>query len=152
LKDEAEHLLDPFFGFTRARRRDEPAEKFSWSEVLNWSMTKNQETIAVNAPAIFACLTSITVSDRAQKKLARAAEETIVAVPEPTRTEPESRPESEPTPPANSAESDSDDSDIEHEDEDEQLGTGVPPKMRRDPWLVSNIIFKYLLDSNISRE
>jgi hypothetical protein len=57
LKDKAEHLLHPFFGFTREQRRNELAEKISWSEVLNWSMTKNQEIIAVNTPAIFACLT-----------------------------------------------------------------------------------------------
>jgi hypothetical protein len=144
LKDEAEHLLHPFFGFTRKRRRDEPAEKFSWSEVLNWSMTKNQEIIAVNAPAIFACLTSIAVSDDTQKKLARAAG---VAVPEPPTTEPQSPPESEPIPegaPSSQPDgpaADNEDSDTEYELEDEPLSNGVPPKMRRDPWLVSNYIF-----------
>ncbi|KAJ7802537.1 hypothetical protein B0H14DRAFT_3780337 [Mycena olivaceomarginata] len=138
LKDEAEHLLHPFFGFTRERRRDEPAEKFSWSEVLNWSMTKNQEIIAVNAPAIFACLTSIAVSDDTQKKLARAAG---VAVPEPATTEPQPPPESEPIPEGappsqpDGPAADNEDSDTEYELEDEPLSNGVPPKMRRDPWL-----------------
>jgi hypothetical protein len=141
LKDEAEYLLHPFFGFTRERRRDEPVEKFSWSEVLNWSMTKNQEIIAVNAPAIFACLTSIAVSDDAQKKLARAAG--IVAT-EAATTEPQPTPELDPIPdgaPSSQPDGpapDNEDSDTEYEPEDEPLSTGVPPKMRRDPWLVSN--------------
>ncbi|KAJ7854439.1 hypothetical protein B0H14DRAFT_3650523 [Mycena olivaceomarginata] len=138
LKDEAEYLLHPFFGFTRERRRDEPVEKFSWSEVLNWSMTKNQEIIAVNAPAIFACLTSIAVSDDAQKKLARAAG--IVAT-EAATTEPQPTPELDPIPdgaPSSQPDGpapDNEDSDTEYEPEDEPLSTGVPPKMRRDPWL-----------------
>jgi hypothetical protein len=162
LKDEAEYLLHPFFGFTRERRRDEPAEKFSWSEVLNWSMTKNQETIAVNAPAIFACLTSIAVSDRAQKKLARAAEEKVIADSDSTSTESESTPETEPiaagapTPQPEDPAADSDDSDTDDEPEDVEgvpLSTGVPPKMTRDPWLVSNLMFNALfLLKNDSRE
>ncbi|KAJ7840470.1 hypothetical protein B0H13DRAFT_2239514 [Mycena leptocephala] len=141
LKDEAEYLLHPVFGFTRERRRDEPVEKFSWSEVLNWSMTKNQEIIAVNAPAIFSCLTSIAVSDDAQKKLARAAG---VAVTEPATAEPQPTPEPDPIPggapssqPGSPAADNaaSEDSDTEYEPEDEPLSNGVPSKMRRDPWL-----------------
>ncbi|KAJ6572247.1 hypothetical protein B0H19DRAFT_1065214 [Mycena capillaripes] len=141
LKEEVDYLLHPFFGFTRERRRDEPVEKFSWYEVLNWNMTKNQEIIAVNAPATFACLTSIAVSDDAQKKLARAAG---VAVTEPTTAEPQPTPEtdpisggapsSQPDSPAADHE-DSEDSDTEYEPEDEPLSNGVPQKMRRDPWL-----------------
>ncbi|KAJ7660020.1 hypothetical protein B0H14DRAFT_3701557 [Mycena olivaceomarginata] len=130
LKDEAEYLLHPFFGFTRERRRDEPAEKFSWSEVLNWSMTKNQEIIAVNAPAIFACLTSIVFSDDAQKKLVQAAG---VAVTEPAMTEPQPTPELDPIP--GGAPASQPNGPAAYEPEDEPLSNGVSLKMQRDPWL-----------------
>ncbi|KAJ7849458.1 hypothetical protein B0H13DRAFT_1906139 [Mycena leptocephala] len=136
LKDEAECLLHPVFGFTRERRRDEPVEKFSWSEVLNWSMTKNQEIIAVNAPAIFSCLTSIAVSDDAQKKLARAAG---VAVTEPATTEPQPTPEPDPIPGGAPS------SQPEYEPEDEPLSNGVPSKMLRDPWLEVTAVILIML-------
>ncbi|KAJ6600217.1 hypothetical protein B0H10DRAFT_2441124 [Mycena sp. CBHHK59/15] len=106
-KKEAELLLNSIFGFVRERRRDEVAERFSWFDVLNWSMTKNQEIIAVNAPAMFACMTSIA---------------------------PKQPPTSLP---------DSDDTD--DEDQDVTLSTGVPPKMRRDPWLGTTITILMLL-------
>jgi hypothetical protein len=96
-------------------------------------MTKNQETIAV-----FACFTAIAVGDRAQKKLARAAKETTTTGPEHTpEPEPvsEGAPMSLPDPP----ELDSDNSDMEGEDA--AGSTGVPPKMRRDPWLVGKSSF-----------
>ncbi|KAF7341574.1 hypothetical protein MSAN_02054400 [Mycena sanguinolenta] len=126
LKTEAKLLLEPRFGFTRERRRDEPGEKFSWSDVLGWSMTKNQEIISINAPAIFACLTTIAVSDEAQKKLAHATGATVSEAP----TEPH------PTPNLSaSAQSDDEDSETEYEPE-KPLDDGVPEKMRRDPWLV----------------
>ncbi|KAJ7163107.1 hypothetical protein C8R46DRAFT_1352893 [Mycena filopes] len=73
LRKEAELLLELSFGFTRERRRGEPAERFSWAEILTWSMTQNQEAIATNAPVTFACLTSFAVSDRAEKQLDCAA-------------------------------------------------------------------------------
>jgi hypothetical protein len=58
-------------------------------------MTKNQKIIAVHAPAIFACFTTIAVGDRAQKKLARTAEETTMTGPKHT---PEPKPVSEGAP------------------------------------------------------
>ncbi|KAJ7807600.1 hypothetical protein B0H14DRAFT_3763979 [Mycena olivaceomarginata] len=115
LKDEAEHLLHPFFGFTRDRRRDEPAEKFSWSEVLNWRITKNQEIIAVNAPAIFACLASITSQSRLRPEPQPPPESEPI---------PEGAPSSQPDGPA----ADNEDSDTEYKLEDEPLSNGVPPK------------------------
>ncbi|KAJ6601701.1 hypothetical protein DFH09DRAFT_969262, partial [Mycena vulgaris] len=118
---EADRLLSPLFGFVRERRHDEPAEKFTWLDVTSWSMTKNQEIIAVNAPAIFTCMTSVAVNDRAQKKLDHAAKENT-AVPEP----------------------DSDDTDDEELDS-VPLSTGVPPRMRRDPWLGTTITILVLL-------
>ncbi|KAJ6612595.1 hypothetical protein B0H10DRAFT_2436884 [Mycena sp. CBHHK59/15] len=121
-KKEAELLLNPIFGFVRERRQDEAAERFSWFDVLNWSMTKNQEIIAVNAPAMFACMTSVVVNNRAQKTLNRAARATSNLPP---------------------AEPDSDDTD--DEDQDVTLSTGVPPKMRRDPWLGTTITILMLL-------
>ncbi|KAJ6626497.1 hypothetical protein B0H10DRAFT_2429883 [Mycena sp. CBHHK59/15] len=80
-------------------------------------MTKNQEIIAVNAATMFACMTSVVVNNCAQKKLNRAAETTSNLPP---------------------AEPDSDDTD--DEDEDVTLSTGVPPKMRRDPWLTLHVL------------
>ncbi|KAJ6610272.1 hypothetical protein B0H10DRAFT_2438101 [Mycena sp. CBHHK59/15] len=121
-KKEAELLLNPIFGFVCERRRDEVAERFSWFDVLNWSMTKNQEIIAVNAPAMFACMTSVAVNNRAQKKLNRAAKATSNLPP---------------------AEPDSDDTD--DEDQDVTLSIGVPPKTRRDPWLGTTITILMLL-------
>ncbi|KAF7334169.1 hypothetical protein MVEN_02323000 [Mycena venus] len=151
-KQEADLLLDPFFGFVRERRRDEPAEIFSWSDVLNWSMTKSQETIAVNAPAMFACLTSVAVNDKAAKKLTRAAEDKhIPALSEASVRGREPAPEPEPTPGQasssrpDSADADSDDSDTEHDGEAVPISTGVPPKMRRDPWLGVTVAILMLL-------
>ncbi|KAJ6614664.1 hypothetical protein B0H10DRAFT_1950487 [Mycena sp. CBHHK59/15] len=110
---EAEILLLPALGFTRD---PDSLSSFAWINVLSWNMTKNQETIAVNAPAIFACMTSVSVNKRAQKKLDRAAAATV---PEP----------------------DSDDTD----NESVPLGTGVLPKMRRDPWLGTTVTIFILL-------
>ncbi|KAJ7306173.1 hypothetical protein DFH08DRAFT_976103 [Mycena albidolilacea] len=151
-KIEADLLLDPFFGFVRERRRDEPAEKFSWSDILNWSMTKNQEISAVNAPAMFACLTSVAVNDKAAKQLTRAAEDKhIPASSEASVPGREPAPEPEPTPGKasssrpDSVDAGSDDSDTEHDGEAVPISTGVPPKMRRDPWLGVTVAILMLL-------
>ncbi|KAJ7261192.1 hypothetical protein C8J57DRAFT_1635896 [Mycena rebaudengoi] len=115
-KDEAELLLNPVLGFVR-----EPGAGFSWLDVFKFSMTENQEKIAVNAPVIFTCMTSAAVNERVIKKLDVAAAENTVQEP-----------------------GDSDDTD----DEDARpppLSTGVPPRMRRDPWLGATVAILMLL-------
>ncbi|KAJ7804982.1 hypothetical protein B0H14DRAFT_2611861, partial [Mycena olivaceomarginata] len=115
-------------------------------------MTKNQEIIAVNAPAMFACLTSVAVNDKAAKKLTRAAEDKHIPVSSETSAPGrEPAPEPEPTPGQassswpNRADADSDDSDTEHDGEAVPISTGVPPKMRRDPWLGVTVAILMLL-------
>ncbi|KAJ7787364.1 hypothetical protein B0H14DRAFT_3505622 [Mycena olivaceomarginata] len=98
-------------------------------------MTKNQEIIAVNALAIFACLTSIAVSDDAQKKLPTPELDPILG----------GAPASQPNGPVADNEA-SEDLDTEYEPEDEPLSNGVPLKMQRDPWLgvtAVNLIMLY---------
>ncbi|KAJ6503193.1 hypothetical protein C8R47DRAFT_1249402 [Mycena vitilis] len=150
-KQEADLLLDPVYGFVRERRRGEPAEKFVWSDILNWSMTKNQETIAVNAPAMFTCLKKL---DRA----AAPAEENTSTSQEPSKSatqEPASSTAQEPAPNSHSTAppgtrrtpdvSDPDRDLTDAENEDESLSTGVPPRMRRDPWLAITVTILVLL-------
>ncbi|KAJ7175682.1 hypothetical protein C8R46DRAFT_1214152 [Mycena filopes] len=144
-KDEADLLLQPSFGFVHEPPHDEPADKFSWTEVLNWSMTSNQELIALNAPVMFTCLTGVAVNDRAQGKLDAAAAAVAAEKVAAAQAEAVSPSASAPAAPAPGRELDSDDTDNE-DDDAPPLDNGVPPNMRRDPWLVRNN-FPLLLSS-----
>lgn len=107
-------------------------------------------------PAIFAYLTSISVSDCAPKRPAQLAEGKNITDPQPTMTRPEPTPEAglvpaeAPAPQTEDQTADSGDSDTECEPEDVedvQLSTGVPPKMRCDPWFTRYFMFDALFHS-----
>ncbi|KAJ7138483.1 hypothetical protein C8R43DRAFT_1132025 [Mycena crocata] len=137
-QEEADLLLDPVFGFVRQRKRDEPAEKFSWFDILNWSMTRNQEIVAGKAPVIFTCMTSVAVNDNARKKLEKAAEGNAVPADPGAATNadaPHASTEDD-NPCVHSPDSESG-SDLE-DDGEEVLTSGVPPRMTRDPWLTTS--------------
>lgn len=140
LDREANRLLLPEYGLTWP-----PSIKhqLSWSDVLGWSMTRAQETIATQAPITFALLTTLSVSQRSRNSLEAAVSGSSQPLPESgvqghgasaTGT---------------SLLSDSDDEDgvglFDHDSDVDVNGEepsvpdetcGVPLKMQRDPWLV----------------
>lgn len=154
---EVPRLFEPSLGLVRT-----PSMPLSWSSILKWDLSEAQEAIAQTAPATFALAATISVNERSRKILETTANpQTPPAPPSTTTARPRASPLSdrgvvapsdEPSSSApsstvngeNGNQSSRSESESESESEVEAgsepdilASTGVPPSMRRDPWLVS---------------
>ncbi|CAK5272580.1 unnamed protein product [Mycena citricolor] len=122
-REEADALIDPVHGLVRITRRGETP---TWSQMLSFSISKHQETIATVAPAIFAGITTVSVNSEVQEKLEAAAT---------GLSQTNSR---NPSVGQEQAE--------DEEDQPEALPSrGVPSDVKRDPWQGSIIVILVLL-------
>ncbi|KAF9013010.1 hypothetical protein BDZ89DRAFT_963282 [Hymenopellis radicata] len=93
-----------------------PGTRITWSSMLSWDMHGAQEYLAVNAPVLFASMSTAAVSPSARKKLVNAADATTAA---------------DATDAATAADAAEDGTD--------------PDRARRDPWLAVTVFILALL-------
>ncbi|KAJ7304618.1 hypothetical protein DFH08DRAFT_1089178 [Mycena albidolilacea] len=150
-EQETRELLRPSHSFMH--RPTDPAIK--WDTLLLWNMVKNQESIAIHAPAIFTLFTTITVNRTAREKL-----EAKVSVLAETNMETDSGgpnndlPHASPPPagstpppgtPAPPPEPDGEDGTDDGTEETDELKGFMDPLGRRDPWQAVTVVILMLL-------
>ncbi|KAJ7736001.1 hypothetical protein B0H14DRAFT_3097558 [Mycena olivaceomarginata] len=150
-EQETRELLQPSHGFMH--RPTDPA--ITWDTLLLWNMAKNQESIAIHAPAIFTLFTTIAVNRTAREKLEAKVSVLVEINMETDSDRPNndlphvSPPPAESTPPpgtpAPPPEPDGKDgADDGTEETDEPKGF-MDPLGRRDPWQVVTVVIQMLL-------
>lgn len=159
---EVPRLFKPGLGLVRT-----PSMPISWSSILKWDLTEAQETIALTTPALFSLATTISVSDRSRKALDAAANPPPPPPPPSTSTTPPqdssradlgdigANDDITSSTRSSTADCEVEDGDTDSESEEAELdvfaglesprSTGVPPSMRRDPWLVSVLCLSHCL-------
>ncbi|EIM91498.1 uncharacterized protein STEHIDRAFT_49670 [Stereum hirsutum FP-91666 SS1] len=160
---EVPRLFEPSLGLVRT-----PSMPLSWSSILKWDLTEAQEAIALTAPATFAFAATISVNERSRKILETTANPQTPPAPPSTSTDrPRASPlldggvvaqSDEPSSSASSSTVNGEDGDMSSHSESESeseveagsepdilKSTGVPPSMRRDPWLGATVAILALL-------
>ncbi|KAJ7479355.1 hypothetical protein B0H11DRAFT_2233788 [Mycena galericulata] len=146
---ETKALLNPSRGFVH-RPADPP---LTWDYFLRWSMSLNQETIALHGTAIFTLFTSIPVNDSARAKLeaqvAAVAEEfdglTDDGLPFFSESPEDPNPTSVPDTILDDEQDGDDDPDSTDDSESPEPKLFTDPVGRRDPWQAVTAVILVLL-------